>query len=214
MKRYRGGIVGAVIAIVGFCLIGLASGASSDQGRRLAGPFCVGKANLANLEGKRAGGLTQGKTTQRFGILRAGVVRSVAVKQACRPWEVRKFGIALPKGAVVAGPAGERGPAGPPGPAGPAGGGGGGGGSVGPAGPAGPPGPAGAASVVPGPQGIQGIQGLRGERGERGEAGGLGDHTAVLCVSEGNNVKWGGADGSLCDPGHPQLTIVIVGSAP
>lgn len=215
MKRYRGGIVGAVIAIVGFGLIGLASGASTDQGRRLAGPFCVGKANLANLEGKRAGGLTQGKTTQRFGILRAGVVRSVAVKQACRPWEVRKFGIALPKGAAVAGPQGERGPAGPAGPPGPAGSGGGGGsgatGPAGPAGPAGPPGPVGPASVVPGPQGIQGLQ---GERGERGEAGGLGDHTAVLCISEGNNVKWGGADGELCDPGHPKLTIVIVGSAP
>ena len=193
-----GGIALAVLLLIGVVAM-TAGAASNDQGRRLAGPFCVGKADLNNLEGKRTG-VGVGRTTRRFGILRAGVVRSVAVKQACRPWEIRKFGLALPANTNrgPAGPAGERGPAGPPGPAGPAGTGGGGTGPAGPAGPTGQIGP-------PGP---------KGDRGDRGEPGGLGDRTAVLCISEGNNVKWGGEDGSLCDPGHKLLKVVIVGDVP
>ena len=65
--------------------------------------------------------------------------------------------------------------------------------------------------------GLQGIQGLAGPKGDKGDAGagGLGDHIAVLCISPGNNVKYGGADGSLCDPGHDEeLHVVIVGNAP
>jgi hypothetical protein len=200
----RGGIAAiAIIALLAFGVT-MATGASSDQGRRLAGPFCVGKADLKNLEGRRGAGLSQGRTTRQFGILRAGVVRSVSVNQACRPWENRKFGLALPANTNrgPAGPAGERGPAGPAGPAGPSGG---GTGAQGPAGPAGPQGPAGAVGAI-------GPQGLQGERGERGE--GLGDHTAVLCVSNGGNVKYGGEDGEDCDPGHAKLQVVIVGVAP
>ena len=158
-------------------VVGISAAASNDQGRRLAGPFCVGKANLSNLEGSRATGLRQGKTTQRFGILRAGVVRSVAVKQPCRPWEIRKFGLALPKGAATPGPQGDRGPAGPPGlqgPVGPAGPAGGGAGSVGPQGPA-------------GPAGAVGAKGEKGDKGDRGEAGsGLGDRVRWLCVHAGD----------------------------
>ena len=156
-------------------VVGISAAASNDQGRRLAGPFCVGKANLSNLEGSRASGLRRGKTTQRFGILRAGVVRSVSVKQPCRPWEIRKFGLALPKVPGVPGPQGERGPAGPAGPAG------GGGGSVGPQGPPGPAGPAGGPAGPPGPKGD------KGDKGDRGEAGsGLGDRVRWLCVHAGD----------------------------
>jgi Collagen triple helix repeat (20 copies) len=127
-----------LLAIGVLTLVTIAVAAPNDQGRRLAGPFCVGKANLNNLEGTRTG-LNVGRTSERFGILRAGVVRSVAVKQACRPWEVRKLGLALPQIALPPGVQGPQGPPGPPGPPGPRG----------PAGPAGPQGPKG----DPGPPG-------------------------------------------------------------
>jgi hypothetical protein len=136
MKRKIALAVYIVVASLTVSVI--ATAGTEDQGRRLAGPFCVGKANLNNLEGSRTG-LASGKTTQQFGILRAGVVRSVAAKQECRPWEVRKLGLAIP---VQVGPQGERGPQGPPGPQGPAGQGGQGPkGDKGDRGDIGPPGP-------------------------------------------------------------------------
>ena len=193
MRKHRGGIA-ALVALVLIGVVAMTAGAaSSDQGRRLAGPFCVGKPDLKNLEGSRLAGIRAGKTTRRFGILRAGAVRSVAAKQPCRPWEIRKFGLALPQGAGTGprGPAGERGPAGPAGPAGAVG-----------------------AQGLQGIQGLQGLQGERGERGERGEAGGLGDHLATFCVSVGGNVKYGGPEGADCDPGHVKLSVVVVGVAP
>lgn len=258
--RKLGGIALAVILLVGVVAM-TAGAASNDQGRRLAGPFCVGKKTLRNLEGNRLG-VAVGGTTERRGILRAGVVRSVGVNQPCRPWENRKFGLALPQQAGSPGPQGERGPQGPQGPPGPAGNSG-----TGAQGPAGPQG-------LVGPKGDRGERGERGERGPRGEGcdprddkyrsfgskggddrscergpkgdkgdrgergpigppgpkgdtgppgppgppgkdgkdGGLGDFkTGVLCVSNGGNVKWGGYDGSECDPGHKLLKIVIVG---
>lgn len=202
MKPYA-----AVLAVIVALLALGASSATADHGRRLAGPFCVGKRNLKSLEGDRAG-VAIGHPTSSRGILRAGVVRAVAVNQKCRPWEVRRFGLALPKIVGPAGPKGAQGlpgAQGPPGPAGPPGSG------------SGPPGPKGDQGI----QGIQGIQGLPGHDGAPGKDGkdganGLGDHIAVLCISPGNNVKYGGPTGDLCDPGHGDqlLHVVIVGSAP
>src|SRR5215468_10859282 len=73
---------------------GVAGAQSSDQGRRLTGPFCINK--------------------------KTGVVRSVALLRTgkCRPGEVRRYGVAVLPGK---GPKGEAGPIGPAGPAGPAG---------------------------------------------------------------------------------------------
>jgi hypothetical protein len=79
----------------------VASTASADQGRRLTGPFCVGKTNA----GKNA-----------------GIVRSVAVNRPCRTYEIRKHGVAVPhpeRGATSqAGPKGDPGAAGSNGAAG------------------------------------------------------------------------------------------------
>lgn len=92
----------AMSAVVLLIVVSIAGAASNDQGRRLAGPFCVGKRSLKPL-GTRI--------DARLAILRAGAVRSVARTQPCRPWEDRKLGLAWP-GTVGVGPAG---PAGPPG---------------------------------------------------------------------------------------------------
>jgi hypothetical protein len=197
--------------------------AASDTGRRLAGPVCVGKSGLKNLDGSARGRLRHGHASERWAILRAGVVRSVAKNRKCFPWEIRRLGVGLPQIKGPQGPAGERGAAGPAGAVGPQGPAGqGGSGSVGPKGDSGPTGATGAAGPPgspgpagpPGPAGSAGAVGPQGQIGPPGPGGGLGDHTAILCISEGNNVKWGGADGELCDPGHPHLEVVIVGNAP
>jgi hypothetical protein len=39
---------------------------------------------------------------------------------------------------------------------------------------------------------------------------GLGNAIGYLCVSNGNNVKWGGWDGKLCDPGHDYVIRIVV----
>jgi hypothetical protein len=46
-------VLAVVLAVM---VVGVASGAQSDQGRRLAGPFCVGKSGLKNMEVTRRGG--------------------------------------------------------------------------------------------------------------------------------------------------------------
>jgi Collagen triple helix repeat (20 copies) len=225
MKVFAVGLVALIAAIV----VGSSTGASSsvkaaqDTGRRLAGPVCVGKSGLKNLEASRRGGVRDGHATQRYAILRAGVVRSVAKNRKCFPWEIRRLGVGLPQIAGPVGPKGapgERGPQGPPGT---------GGGSPGPAGPVGPAGQKGdtgstgatgavGAQGPPGPAGAVGAVGPQGQKGDTGAAGagGLGDHIAVLCISNGNNVKYGGPTGDLCDPGHGDqlLHVVIVGQAP
>jgi hypothetical protein len=180
----------AMSVVLVLIVAGTTGATTNDQGRRLAGPFCVGKADLNNLEGKKTG-VGIGKTTRKFGILRAGVVRSVAVKQPCRPWEVRKFGLALPKVPGVPGPAGERGPAGPSGPAGPAG----------PSGPAGPAGPAGSGGGSVGPAGPPGPPGPAGPIGPKGADGvGLGDRTRWICVHAGaGGPTFDGGDGLTPD---------------
>ena len=99
MKVFAVGLVALIAAIV----VGSSTGASSsvqaaqDTGRRLAGPVCIGKSKLPNLDGSRARGLRQGGVTRNWAILRAGVVRSVAKNRKCFPWENRRLGVGLPQ---------------------------------------------------------------------------------------------------------------------
>ncbi len=72
MKRL---IALAIVIVAALVVVGFSQAYGSDQGRRLSGPFCVGKTNA-------------GKD--------AGVVRSVAASQVCRSYEIRKFGVAVP----------------------------------------------------------------------------------------------------------------------
>jgi hypothetical protein len=118
-------IIATIIALI---LATTALAGSTDQGRRLAGPFCVGKANLLPFN------------TPQGWVSRAGVVRSVARTQECNSWENRKFGVAVPDNDPVSptidyraprdgqdgakgdkGDTGVTGATGPAGPAGPAG---------------------------------------------------------------------------------------------
>jgi hypothetical protein len=121
--KKRNFIVG--LFVLALIVVATATGASSDQGRRLAGPFCVGKANLSPFFVKKVGWVS-----------RAGVVRSVAVTEQCQSWELRKFGQpdndAATEGGVP-GPAGPQGPKGDKGDKGDTGA----TGATGPAGPAG-----------------------------------------------------------------------------
>jgi hypothetical protein len=207
MKLYA-----VLIAVLVAVVATTAAAAPTDTGRRLAGPICIGKAKLPNLDGSRAGTLRQGRVTERWAILRAGVMRSVAKDRKCFPWEIRRTG--LPTGAAARGPAGERGPAGPVGPQGPQGPAGTGTGAQGPAGPQGPAGATGPAGPA-GPAGAVGPQGLVGPPGPPG-GGGLGDHIVPLCLNvNGGSLKYGGPEGEDCDNGHPdRLRVVIVGDAP
>lgn len=169
-------LVAAVLAAV--VLVGVASGATKDQGRRLAGPFCIGKRNLLPI----------GSQTSLRAVLRAGVVRSVARTQPCRPWEDRKLGLA------VSGPAGPAGPPGPPGPAG-----------------AGARGETGATGAK-GDKGAQGEKGDKGAKGDTGAAGkdGLGNGIIYACVSQGGSLQLN-VNGQPCDnAGHLPLKLVIV----
>jgi hypothetical protein len=158
-------LVAASLAALGVVAISAAENnrsANKDQGRRLAGPFCVGKHNA----GKNA-----------------GVVRSIAVTQKCRSYEIRKYGIALPVTAVATGIAGATGPkgdTGATGSAGPAGAKGdtGATGSAGPAGAKGDTGAAGATGDV-GPAGAKGDTGAAGATGSAGPAGAKGDTGAA-----------------------------------
>lgn len=79
----------------------------------------------------------------------------------------------------------------------------------------GPMGPQGASVSVQGPPGEKGAQGERGPAGPPGPPGPAGSDaglgTIYLCVSPGENVKYGGTDGSLCDPGH-DLVLKVDGA--
>jgi hypothetical protein len=140
----RGGtfvtVKGTLILIAVASLIGASTAVGSsngDQGRRLAGPFCVGKPNLAPV-------VVGGKK-----VSRAGAVRSISITERCQSTEIRKFGVAVPD--IDSNAPGQKGEAGPVGPAGPAGAKGdkgdtgapGADGAQGPQGAPGPPGPAG-----------------------------------------------------------------------
>jgi hypothetical protein len=203
-------------ALLLLIVVGSTGAANNDQGRRLAGPFCIGKANLKNLNGTLAGLVKAGKTTRRAGILRAGAVRSVAKNQPCRPWEVRRNGLALPKIPGPAGPAGKAGANGANGANGAAGakGDSGSAGSKGDTGATGAQGPKGDTGSV----GAPGAKGDKGEKGDRGEPGsGLGDHTRWVCVNsteDGGKPLFDGGDGVApdCKPGAKRaFRIVTVG---
>ena len=157
-----------IVVIVG--VAGASNKIANDKGRRLAGPFCIGKTFLKPLDGSNLHGVTF-----KAAILRAGVVRSVALSQPCRPWEVRRIGLAVPDPDDFT--------PGPPGPAGPVG-------PKGADGAAGTPGVTGATGAkgengLPGPVGATGATGPQGPPGPPG-SGGCNCHfkTITVCVLE------------------------------
>ena len=186
-------LVAASLAALGVVAISAAQttrGVNHDKGRRLSGPFCVGKPNA----GKNA-----------------GVVRSIAKTQKCRSYELRKYGVAVPDDdntGVAAGLAGATGPAGAKGDTGAAG-------PQGAKGDTGATGPAGAkgdtgATGAPGPKGDTGATGPRGPAGPAGAAG-LGNGTIQVCVSGGGTLQMD-VNGQPCDnQGHQPITLVVQG---
>ena len=176
-------IVGLVVMLL--IVAGIAGATSNDQGRRLSGPFCVGKSFLKPVDGSR----TTGSPIFKISVLRAGVVRSVARTQPCRAWEDRKLGLAIPD--IDTNTPGPAGATGPPGPAGATG-------AVGPAGPAGTTGPAG----LKGDKGDTGAQGPPGKDGKDGSGDGCNCHfkTIVVCVLPNGLL-------SVIDEAHPTTTV-------
>jgi hypothetical protein len=212
-------IIVLTLAIASLIVITTVSAAGGDQGRRLSGPFCIGK-NDAGVN--------------------AGVVRSIAATQKCRSYEIRKFGVAVPHpesaGKAVPGPAGSPGPAGPKGDAGASGANGKDGlnglkgetgaqgakgdkGDVGSPGPKGDPGEAGSQGVpgeagatgATGPSGPKGDQGDPGPQGPKGDPGSLdGFGTLTLCINaKGGSVKVIKDKDDDCDHGHYTKVTVL-----
>jgi len=197
-------------------LVSVTTAATGDQGRRLAGPFCVGKPGLAPIGIKNEAGnfITQS---------RAGVVRSVSATEKCQGDEIRKLGLAVPYpklGSGPVGPAGKDGLNGARGAAGATGV----AGATGSAGVTGPTGEAGATGAdgqdghdgVPGADGTPGHKGDTGEQGPVGPAGadgedgsdGLGDGTLEICLA-GN----GGINQAPCHGNQRSVRVVIVSAA-
>ena len=182
-------IVGLVLAAL--VVAGVAGATSSDQGRRLAGPFCVGKRYLQPI----------GARTQLQAILRAGVVRSVAVGQPCRPWEIRKLGLAVPR---IPGPAGPKGDQGDKGNTG----------ATGATGTTGVKGDTGATGA-PGPKGDTGLTGATGATGPAGATGPMGPPgTAGAVGQKGDKGDKGdtgppGASGDTDSLGHDALKGIV-----
>ena len=148
--------------------VGVAGATSKDQGRRLAGPFCIGKTTVSPLKVKNVFG-------QTVTVPRAGIVRSIGIGMKCNANENRRFGVPVKGGA---GPAGESGPIGPQGPAGATGATGAKGdtgatGAQGPAGAQGAKGDTGEAGAdgAQGPAGADGAQGPAGAKGDKGDTG-------------------------------------------
>jgi hypothetical protein len=124
------------------------------------------------------------------------------------------FGGGSQGGTSLPGPAGAKGETGPAGQRGADGA----AGAAGAEGPQGAPGKDGV-NGKDGAPGARGEQGLRGEQGPQGPAGpagkdGLGNGTVWLCVSNGGDVKYGGAgETAVCNEGHSlELHAVIVGT--
>lgn len=210
MKK-RNFIVG--LFVLALIVVATATGASSDQGRRLAGPFCVGKANLSPFFVKKVGWVS-----------RAGVVRSVAVTEQCQSWELRKFGQPDNDAATEGGVPG---PAGPQGDTGAAGKDGKsititstekteGGTTVtfsdgtsifvadGAPGPKGDKGDTGATGAT-GPAGPAGKDGTNGEGGDNDDV----QQGLAVCASNGGNLKLCGGDN-----GHdPVGYLILAGSS-
>ena len=146
--------------------VGVAGAQSNDQGRRLAGPFCIGKTTVSPLRLKNIYG-------QTVTVPRAGIVRSIGISQKCNANENRRFGVPVTGGGGAKGDSGPIGPRGPQGASGAAGAKGdtgakGGGGAKGEAGAKGDTGATGA-------QGATGADGAPGQQGEVGPAGAKGD---------------------------------------
>jgi hypothetical protein len=135
--------------------VGVAGAQSNDQGRRLAGPFCIGKTTVSPLRLKNIYG-------QTVTVPRAGIVRSIGIDQKCNGNENRRFGVPVASGA------GARGDSGPIGPQGSAG-------ATGAKGASGATGDTGAT----GAQGPAGADGAQGQQGETGPAGAKGDTGAT-----------------------------------
>jgi hypothetical protein len=151
--------------------VGVAGATSKDQGRRLAGPFCIGKTTVSPLKVKNVFG-------QTVTVPRAGIVRSIGIGMKCNANENRRFGVPVKGGA---GPAGESGPIGPQGPAGATGATGAKGdtgatGAQGPAGAQGAKGDTGEAGAegAKGDTGADGAQGPAGAKGDKGDTGAAG----------------------------------------
>jgi hypothetical protein len=196
----------ALVIVAALLTVGVASSASTDKGRRIAGPICVNTST--------------------------GVVRAVAEKpfQKCRPGEIRRYGLkitAVNKTVIVkgtAGPAGKQGEAGAPGAKGDAG-------APGAAGPAGAKGDTGAAGQVTVVQltgeqancvrisgsdgssgvicGSAGAKGDKGDTGATGPAGAPGECKCEPCPPpppekpKCNSGNGNGSEGDPdCDPGN------------
>ena len=86
--------------------VGVAGATSKDQGRRLAGPFCIGKTTVSPLRLKNIFG-------QTVTVPRAGIVRSIGLGQKCNANENRRFGVPVKGGAGAKGDSGPIGPQGP-----------------------------------------------------------------------------------------------------
>src|SRR5438874_12221560 len=147
-----------VIAVL-LTSVGVAGAQSNDQGRRLAGPFCIGKTTVSPLRLKNIYG-------QTVTVPRAGIVRSIGITQKCNANENRRLGVPT---AGSGGAKGDSGPIGPQGSAGPAG-------AKGDTGATGAQGPAGAkgetgATGAEGATGADGAQGLTGDAGATGAQG-------------------------------------------
>lgn len=142
--------------------VGVAGATSKDQGRRLAGPFCIGKTSVSPLKVKNIFG-------QTVTVPRAGIVRSIGTGMKCNANENRRFGVPVKGGA---GPKGDSGPIGPQGAAGPAGA----NGATGTAGQTGAKGDTGAtgAQGAKGDTGATGAQGPKGDKGDTGATGAQG----------------------------------------
>lgn len=178
------------LIVLALVIVASATGASSDQGRRLAGPFCVGKANLTPFYVKATGWVS-----------RAGVVRSVSVNEQCQSTEVRKFGVAVsdidsnaPTAPSAKGEKGDKGDTGATGATGAKG-------DTGTQGATGATGPA-------GPKGDTGATGAQGPKGDTGAAGADAQKGLAVCASNGGNLKLCGGDN-----GHdPVGYLILAGS--
>jgi len=162
-----------LLVLVAVALPTFALAGSSDQGRRLTGPFCINNTQHGPW---------------------AGVVRSVAKTRACRKGEIRKVGLGLnfPKGAGAPGVQGIQGAQGTKGDTGAQG-------ERGPKGDRGPKGNTGAQGVS-GPKGDKGDPGAPGDKGDKGDKGDPGSldgtDTLTVCVTGGGN---GGVTAGACN---------------
>jgi hypothetical protein len=172
--------------------VGVAGATSKDQGRRLAGPFCIGKTTVSPLKVKNVFG-------QTVTVPRAGIVRSIGIGMKCNANENRRFGVPVKGGA---GPAGESGPIGPQGPAGATGATGAKGdtgatGAQGPAGAQGAKGDTGEAGAegAKGDTGADGAQGPAGAKGDKGDTGAAGAQGPAGAKGDKGDTGAAGAQG-------------------